>query len=196
MLKVAANMVRIVINDIISYHYNHTITVDFLTEYGVRADAPQVIPACPSRPQGPQDIAYSITASDYDSIAGADLLGNSFPSSWCILATVKCNVSQAGHLLYYEDDKGFGFSMDISGGRLSFNLRDGNFSEAKQLCDNAWNQFSVCYNGGTLVMTTDCTDAVILGRSGDPSLSTSDGELTIFTHGTSDYSVSQLLVLQ
>ena len=162
----------------------------------MRADAPQVAPACASRPQDPQDTAYGITASDYDSIAGADLLGNSFPTSWCMLATVRCNASQAGHLLYYEDDEGFGFSMDISGGQLSFNLRDGNFSEAIQLCDNTWNQFSVCYNGGTLIMTTDCTDAVVLGRPSDPSLSTTDGELTIFSRGTSDYSVSQLLVLQ
>jgi len=162
----------------------------------VRTSATSATPACTNRPEPPQDTAFQITASDYTAIDGDVLLGNSFPSEWCMLAAVNCDPSQAGTLLYYTDDEGFGYSMDISNGRLTFNMRDESFSEAEQLCDNTWNQFSVCYNGGQLVMTTDCTNPKLLGRPSDPGLATVGGSLNIFTNTSgSEYSVSETLTV-
>ena len=163
----------------------------------MRTSATAATPACTNRPQPPQDTAFQISASDYGPIDGDVLLGNSYPSEWCQLASVNCDPSQAGILMYYEDGNGFGYSMDISDGRLTFNMRGGTYSEAEQLCDNTWNQFSVCYNGGQLVMTTDCTNPKLLGRPSDPGLSTTTGTLTIFTNGTtsSEFSVSQTITV-
>ena len=165
--------------------------VDFLEQFGVRTTATSVSGACTNRPDPPQDEAYQISASDYSSIDGDILLGNSFPSAWCMLATVNCNPSDAGTLMYYEDGDGFGYSMDISGGQLTFNMRDGVYSGGEQLCNNTWNQFSVCYDGGVLVMTKDCANPVVIGRPSSPDLSTLTGTLTIFRGGnTSQFSVS------
>ena len=173
--------------------------VDFLTEFGVRTTAQTATPACDgNRPQPPQDTAFQISASDYTSIDGDILLGDDFPEQWCMLSSVNCNPSQAGTLMYYEDGSGFGYSMDISGGQLTFLMRDGVYTAPGQLCDNSWNQFSVCYDGGTLVMTKDCANAVVMGRPSDPGLSTVTGTLTIFNNGSSstDYSVSHHLLIR
>lgn len=153
--------------------------------------ASSATPACPTRPPGsPADAAYQITASDYSDIDGDILLGDDFPDEWCMLAAVNCDPSEAGTLMYYEDGTGFGYSMDISDGRITFGLRGETFSLTEQLCDNTWNQFSVCYDGGALVTTKDCTNARLMGRPSDPGLSTTTGSLTIFTNGSNDYSVS------
>lgn len=148
--------------------------------------------SCPIRPT---DVAYQITASDYSDIDGDILLGNYFPKEWCLLAAVNCDPSEAGTLLYYEDNSGFGFSMDISGSQLTFRMRQATFSNSLQLCDNKWNQFSICYGNGALVMTKDCANAQLLGRPSDPMLSTITGGLTIFTNGSNDFSVSQLHIV-
>ena len=162
--------------------------------FGVRTNAPSATPACPTRPPGSTpDTAFQITASDYGSIDGDILLGDDFPSNWCMLSSVNCDPSQAGTLMYYEDGDGFGYSMDISNGQLTFGMRGGSYSSPGQLCDNSWNQFSVCYDGGSLVMTTDCGTPQLLGRPSNPELSTTTGSLTIFSNssGGSAFSVSQ-----
>lgn len=167
--------------------------VDYLEQFGVRTTAQPATPACDgNRPQDPQDTAYQISASDYSGIDGDILLGDSFPSDWCMLSTVNCNPSQAGTLMYYEDGNGFGYSMDVSDGQLTFAMRDGVYTAPGELCDNNWNQFSVCYDGGTLVMTKDCGSAVVMGRPSDPGLSTTTGTLNIFTNTSSsnEFSVS------
>lgn len=169
------------------------IAVDYLEQFGVRASAPAAPPACDSRPEGLQDTAFQIDASSYGAIDGVSLLGDNFPSQWCMLASVNCDPSQAGMLMYYEDDKGFGFSMGVSpDGEVRFNLRGHTFSRTEQFCDNTWKQFSVCYDGGTLVLVKNCTEAETLGRPTDPGLETTNGFLTIFANGSGDmdYSVS------
>ena len=168
--------------------------VDYLSAFGVRTNAPAATPACPTRPPGsPEDTAFQITASDYGPIDGDILLGDDFPSEWCMLGAVNCDSSQAGTLMYYEDGDGFGYSMDISGGQLTFGMRGSSYSTSADLCDNNWNQFSVCYDGGALIMTQDCANAVLLGRPSDPKLSTTSGSLNIFSNSTggSAFSVSQ-----
>ena len=162
--------------------------------FGVRTNAPPATPACPTRPPGsPPDSAFQITASDYSSIDGDILLGDTFPSEWCMLAAVNCDPSQAGTLMYYEDGDGFGYSMDISNGQLAFGMRGTTYSASGELCDNNWNQFSVCYNGGALVMSRDCGTAQVLGRPSSPDLSTTTGSLTIFSNssGGNAFSVSE-----
>ena len=155
--------------------------------------APSATPACPTRPPGsPPDAAYQITASDYSAIDGDVLLGDDFPSEWCMLAAVNCASSEGGTLMYYEDSNGLGYRMDISDGRITFDMRSATYSLSEQLCDNSWNQFSVCFDGGALVYTKDCTNARLMGRPADPELSTTTGSLTIFTNGSSsdEFSVS------
>lgn len=188
------NMVSVVCDDIKDKCTLVLTSVDYLSDFGVRTTASAATPACPNRPPGsPPDTAYQIDAGDYSSIDGDVLLGDTFPSEWCMLSAVNCDPTEAGTLLYYEDATGFGYSMDVSGGQLTFAMRDETFPASGQLCDNTWNQFSVCYDGGTLIMTTDCGDAVVMGRPSDPSLSTTTGTLTIFTNGSSatEYSVSE-----
>lgn len=171
------------------------ISVDFLSMFGVRTNAPAATPACPTRPPDtPADTAFQITASDYSSIDGDILLGDDYPSNWCMLASVNCDPSQAGTLMYYEDGDGFGYSMDISSGELTFRMRGQTYSVSQQLCDNSWNQFSVCYDGGSLVTSTDCQSLTLMGSPSNPKLSTTSGSLTIFSNGSSGsaFSVSSI----
>ena len=177
-----------------SCHACRAIAVDFLEQFGVKTTASPATPACASRPSDPQDTAFQIAASDYGSIDGDILLGDTFPSAWCMLASVNCGSSQAGTLMYYEDGEGFGYSMDISDGQLTFSMRDETFPVSQEFCDGNWNQFSVCYDGGSLVWSRNCVDAEVLGHPSDPGLSTTTGTLTIFTNGSNEYSVSQYTI--
>ena len=177
------------------------LSVNFLTAFDVDSISPAAIPACgpdtvPRPPGSRPDTAFQITASDYSPTDGDVLLGDDFPSQWCMLASVNCDPSQAGTLLYYEDGDGFGFGMDISNGQCTFDLRSESFSTSVQLCDNTWNQFSVCYNGGSLAFSQDCVNPRLLGRPADPQLSTTTGTLTIFRNssGGNDYDVSLQII--
>ena len=177
-----------------SCHPCHAIAVDFLEQFGVKATASPVTPACASRPSDPQDTAFQIVASDYAPIDIDVLLDGNFPEKWCMLASVNCDSRQAGTLIYYEDSDGFGYSMDISNGKLTFAMRNETYSATEQLCDGNWNQFSVCYDGETLIMSRNCANSIVLGHPSDPGLSTTTGTMTIFTSGSNDFSVSQCIV--
>ena len=177
-----------------SYNPCHAIAVDFLEQFGVKVTASLATPACASRPSDPQDTAFQIVASDYVPINADVLLGDDFPGKWCMLASVNCNSTQAGTLIYYKDYDGFGYSMDISSGKLTFAMRNETYSASEQLCDGNWNQFSVCYDGGTLIMSRNCVNNIILGLPSNPDLSAINGTLTIFTNGSNDFSVSQCIV--
>ena len=177
------------------------LSVDFLSTFGVRTDAPSATPACdpltnPRPPGSPPDTAFQISGSTYDPIDGDVLLGETFPSQWCMLASVNCIPSQAGTLMAYEDGDGLGFAMDISNGQFEFDLRGSPFSTSVQLCDDTWNQFSVCYNGGSLVFSQDCGDLQLIGQPADPELSTTTGSLTIFRNSSlgNEYEVSLQLI--
>ena len=130
------------------------------------------------------DAAYHISPSDYYAIDGDILLGDSFPVEWCLLASINCNPSEAGTLLYYKGNKGLGFRMSVIHARLTLEIRNETFSRPLQLCDNRWNQFSICYDGETLTMSKDCTNIRILGQPSDPRLRTHMGRLTLFTNGS------------
>ena len=176
-----------------SCHFCHAIAVDFLEQFGVKATASPATPACASRPSDPQDTAFQILASDYAPIDADVLLDGNFPEKWCMLASVNCDSTQAGTLIYYEDRDGFGYSMDISSGKLTFAMRGRRYSATEQFCDGNWNQFSVCYDGGALIMSRNCRNSILLGLLSDPGLSTINGTVAIFTSGSNDFSVSQCL---
>ena len=160
----------------------------------MKTTASPATPACASRPSDPQDTAFQIVASDYAPIDADVLLDDNFPEKWCMLASVNCDSTQAGTLIYYEDGNGFGYSMDISSGKLTFAMRGETYSASEQLCDGNWNQLSVCYDGGTLIMSRNCLNSIILGHPSHPELSTINGTVTIFTSGSNDFSVSQCIV--
>ena len=165
--------------------------VDFLHEFGVRTTTQPATSACDGYRASDMDVAYQISPTDYSTIDGDILLGDSFPVVWCLLASINCSPSEAGTLLYYKDYKGLGFRMSVLYGQLTFDMRNKTFSRPLQLCDNRWNQFSVCYDGETLTMSKDCTNIHILGQPSDPRFSTHTGELTLFINGsrTEEFSV-------
>ena len=173
------------------HHVDYNI-VDFLDVYNVRTTASSATPACPTRPGGPADEAF-VASNSYGAIDGDVLLGNAFPSEWCMLASVNCGNNQAGQLLYYEDNN-FGFGLRLNEDSVTFDMRDASWTESVDYCTDSWNQLSVCYDGGQLVLHTDCVNSVAFGRPSDPGLQTVGGSLTIFANGTGDneYTVSNL----
>ena len=150
----------------------------------MRTTAHPATTACDGYRSRDMDTAYQISPSDYSAIDGDILLGDSFPVEWCLLASINCNPLEAGTLLYYEDHKGLGFRMSVLYGRLTFDMRNETFSRPLQLCDNRWNQFSICYDGEMLTMSKDCTNIHILGQPSDPRFCTHTGTLHIFTNGS------------
>jgi len=163
-----------------------------LDVFTVKASAPTVTGACDPRVGGTTDEAYTASAS-YGAIDGDVLLGDSFPSEWCLLASVNCDDAEAGQLLYYEDDR-YGFGLSLNEDSVTFDMRDQSYTQDVDYCNGNWNQFSVCYDGGQLILTTDCDAAVALALPTDPGFETIGGSLTIFNNGSgeNEYTVSNM----
>lgn len=165
-------------------------TVDFLDVYEVRTLATAATPAC-SRPGEEAFVADN----SYNAIDGDVLLGDNFPSEWCMLASVNCDDTQAGQLLNYEDSEGYGFGLSVNADSVTFGMRDESWTQSDvDVCTGSWNQFSVCYDGGQLVLHSDCTDSVLLARPTDPGLGTVGGSLMIFANssGDNEYTVGNI----
>jgi len=166
-------------------------TVDFLESFEVRTLATAATPACTR----PGEEAF-VADSSYAPIDGDVLLGDSFPSEWCMLASVNCDDTQAGQLLYYTDNRGYGFGLSVNADSVTFDMRDQSWTQSDvDVCTGSWNQFSVCYDGGQLVLHTDCTDSVLLARPTDPEFETVGGSLWIFansTDGDNEYTVGNI----
>jgi len=171
-------------------------TVDFLTDFNVRGTADPAEPACDPARDG--EAAYQVDAGAYSAIDGDVLLGESFPTEWCMLASVNCDDSQAGQLLYYENaDSELEFGLRLTEDGVIFDVGDESYSSVTEdYCDGTWNQFSVCYDGGRIVLHTDCTRSVVLRSIPDPGFQTIGSSLRIFSNdsGENEYSVRDLIL--